>query len=177
MKIRLLCGAMVLSWCATVGCVQAGANIEDLKTQERAKREQLYVLGEKIRMLEESIMASRKKSGELVIFFMDREKRQLLGSDKNRLLTDKELKDIQDAFMVEWMRFANSCMDVKNKKAECIVNDDFFNGIEDASVYKFYMLKCTYDVYTLKEMLSEWERLSDEMVAIKAQIEAIEGGL
>lgn len=173
MKTRFLCGALLLSLVSRAG--YAVPSVEALEKQEFAKLEQLYILGEKIKTLEQSITFLKQKRNEFFSAFLKMKELNFLSNNQGKTLTVQEKEGMKNDFICEWQRFAIIFSDIKNKTGQCIVNDNFFNGVEDAETYKFYMAKYAYDADMLKKLLSEWEKLSDECFVLGEQIKLAKG--
>lgn len=159
MKTRFLSSALLLSLFATVG--YAGTNIEELKAQERAKREQLSVLGEKIKQLEEEIAIFKQKKKEFEVVFIEEQKRQFLSENPGIEFSEKIFND-ECIKHFSWLIEESTGL----KGVGPVILEDAFEGIESGPVFKFYIIKYTHDVAELGELLSEWKKLSDECFAI-----------
>lgn len=170
MKNRFICSVLVLSLFATTG--HAAPSVEKLQAQMAAKREQLNALSEKIITLESGVMLFKQKTIAFLVEFKEARKRKFFNENPGREITEKELND---AFMNEFSGLIKDFTDSKNRTGKYILNDVFFNSIEGAPAFKFYMLRYLHDTATLHELFSDWEKLSNEICAIAIQIESIKG--
>lgn len=175
MKMKFLCGALLLSMVGVVG--HAAPSVEELEAQMDAKFEQMNLLSEKIIKLDGAMELFKQKGIELGELFIEAKQRRFLSENPGGQISEQELRA---AFKDELMRFVASCFDIKNKTGGCIVSDAFFNGIADrdtsaASAFRFYLIKWIYDNIALNKLISAWERLSDEYLFLETQVKAVKG--
>jgi hypothetical protein len=175
MHSKFIASAFCWSLFATAVYAGASTNIEELKAQLAAKREQLDRLSGKIIKLDEAVGFFKQKMHEFGSMFKEAKERKFLSENPGKKITEKDMRDWQDAFLNEWARLIKDFTDSKNRTGKYIVNDEFFNGIEEATTFKFYMLKYFHDVATLHELFSDWEQLSNEICALAIQIDSIKG--
>lgn len=162
MTIKSFFSVFLLSMFVTTS--YAETTKEELKTQLAAKQEQLDVLGEKIMQFHSSFVDSLPKAIDFGHAFFEVRKQQLLSEGIAE-------QDVMKVFGEEFERFGNNCLTLlKNGTSDGIAKDAFFRGVENAPLVKFRMIKFLCDFFTAHELLSEWEKVSDEYVALASQL-------
>ncbi len=161
MRITLIVSAF-LGLLITPGYAQEKAlSKQELLQQLAIKKDQLSVLGKKIIDQEVSIRSMKERIEQFSKILEKVQKEKFLKKNPHQEISQSDLEKV---LLDEAMLFSES------------FEGSFFEGLlntEDASLFKFYFIKCSFDSLDLEKMIIEWESLSGTIIDLYKKLNTI----
>jgi molybdopterin converting factor small subunit len=161
----------------SVLCAEADKKtVQKLNAELAAKKEQLTLLGRRVREQIEAINFLNKNIMDSGIDFIKERKKKLESTAS--AFTWVTYNDVTKEFLAENAKFITAFYDVNNKKEQYIVTNTFLSNEKvsfdaTAAIFKFCAINNWKEKCLLQALLVEWENLNDEVFALEIKLNEV----